>query len=261
MVVAPQHHVGIVKVLRGIIRYRHIFREKMVRQFQIIKDDPHPDAVFFTCIDSRMIPTRFTMTNVGDMLITRNAGNLIPHASSYDPNAITTEPAALELGCVINNIKDVIVCGHSDCKAIGILHGLRDPATVSLLDKQVSPLKAWLCRHAASSFRKFDKLKAAGFKEPLEFQSETPMRRFVAYIDPENKFEEVDKLSQVNVLQQVENIASYPFIKEGLVDGSIHIHAFWFDIYTGDLYYFSRQQKRFININEKNINKLIMEVG
>lgn len=28
-----------------------------------------PKAVFFTCIDSRMIPTRFTQTNVGDMFI------------------------------------------------------------------------------------------------------------------------------------------------------------------------------------------------
>lgn len=28
-----------------------------------------PKAVFFTCIDSRMLPTRFTQTNVGDMFI------------------------------------------------------------------------------------------------------------------------------------------------------------------------------------------------
>lgn len=28
-----------------------------------------PKAVFFTCMDSRMIPTRFTKTNVGDMFV------------------------------------------------------------------------------------------------------------------------------------------------------------------------------------------------
>lgn len=28
-----------------------------------------PKAVFFTCMDSRMIPTRFTETNVGDMFV------------------------------------------------------------------------------------------------------------------------------------------------------------------------------------------------
>lgn len=28
-----------------------------------------PKAVFFTCMDSRMIPTRFTETHVGDMFV------------------------------------------------------------------------------------------------------------------------------------------------------------------------------------------------
>lgn len=31
-----------------------------------------PKAVFFTCMDSRMIPTRFTKTNVGDMFVGNN---------------------------------------------------------------------------------------------------------------------------------------------------------------------------------------------
>jgi carbonic anhydrase len=36
------------------------------------------------------------------------------------------EPAALELGCVVNDIRHIIVCGHSDCKAMNLLHALRD---------------------------------------------------------------------------------------------------------------------------------------
>ena len=48
--------------------------------------------------------------------LVRNAGNLVPHANLSGHEEITTEPAALELGCVINGIKHVIVCGHSDCK-------------------------------------------------------------------------------------------------------------------------------------------------
>lgn len=75
-----------------------------------------PKAVFFSCMDSRMLPSRFTQTNVGDMFIVRNAGNLIPHSKWFPAENTTTEPAALELGCVVNNIKHVIVCGHSDCK-------------------------------------------------------------------------------------------------------------------------------------------------
>lgn len=36
------------------------------------------------------------------------------------------EPAALELGCVVNDIRHIIVCGHSDCKAMNLLYALRD---------------------------------------------------------------------------------------------------------------------------------------
>lgn len=38
----------------------------------------------------------------------------------------TNEPAALELGCVVNDIRHIIVCGHSDCKAINLLYKLQD---------------------------------------------------------------------------------------------------------------------------------------
>ena len=58
----------------------------------------------------------------------RNAGNLVPHAKLYDTETVSTEPAALELGCIVNGIKNVIVCGHSDCK----VSSRRLPATSSI---------------------------------------------------------------------------------------------------------------------------------
>lgn len=86
------------------------------------------------------------------------------------------------------------------------------------------------------------------------------MRKFVAYIDPDNMFALEDKLSQINTLQQLQNIASYGFLKKRLERHELHIHALWFDIYTGEIYYFSRASKRFIIINETSIDKLLQEV-
>lgn len=56
----------------------------------------------------------------------RNAGNLIPHSQHFVDELTMCEPAALELGCVINDIRHIIVCGHSDCKAMNLLYALRD---------------------------------------------------------------------------------------------------------------------------------------
>lgn len=39
-----------------------MFLIKLLYMFQ-------PKALFFTCMDSRMLPARFTETNIGDMFI------------------------------------------------------------------------------------------------------------------------------------------------------------------------------------------------
>lgn len=41
---------------------------------------------------------------------------MIPNSNHFLDEYTTNEPAALELGCVVNDIRHVIVCGHSDCK-------------------------------------------------------------------------------------------------------------------------------------------------
>jgi carbonic anhydrase len=82
-------------------------------------------------------------------------------------------------------------------KAMNLLHSLQDEQFSSQENRRKSPLRAWLCRHADTSLEKFQQLKDSNFLEPLMFQAETPMRKFVAYIDPENKFAVEDKLSQV----------------------------------------------------------------
>ncbi|XP_065203730.1 beta carbonic anhydrase 1 isoform X1 [Planococcus citri] len=248
------------RIFRGILKYIKTDREKMVEQFITVRNNPEPKAVFFTCMDSRMIPSRFTETNVGDMFIVRNAGNIIPHSQHFLDELTTNEPAALELACVVNDIRHIIVCGHSDCKAMNLLYRLRDEEFASKDNRRISPLRAWLCTHAMSSLDKYRQLELAGFESPLIFQSETPMRKVVAYIDPENKFTIEDKLSQVNCLQQMQNIASYGFLKKRLETHDLHIHALWFDIYTGDIYYFSRQRKRFVEINENTLPSLNEEV-
>ncbi|XP_022913687.1 beta carbonic anhydrase 1 isoform X1 [Onthophagus taurus] len=248
------------RILRGVMRYRNVGKEMMLKQFQEVRDNPTPKAVFFTCMDSRMIPTRFTQTNVGDMFVVRNAGNLIPHSQHFMDELTTNEPAALELGCIVNDIRHIIVCGHSDCKAMNLLHKLQDAEFASLRNRRISPLRAWLCTHALSSLEKFQQLQLTDFAKPLLFQAETPMRKFVAYIDHDNKFAIEDKLSQVNTLQQLQNIASYGFLKKRLETNELHIHALWFDIYTGEIYYFSRAAKTFVCINEESIDKILEEV-
>lgn len=71
-------------------------------------------------------------------------------------------------------------------------------------------MRSWLCTHAHSSLDKF--LSMGGdFKSPMVFSAETELRKFVAYIDPEDKFAIEDKLSQViNIIRNY--IKNYLFV-------------------------------------------------
>ncbi|XP_063547468.1 beta carbonic anhydrase 1 isoform X3 [Cydia strobilella] len=169
------------------------------------------------------------------------------------------EPAALELGCIINDIRHIIVCGHSDCKAMNLLYKLKSKEESNTEQRRMSPLRSWLCNHGQTSLDKFIAMDG-DFSKPMLFAAETPQTKFVAYIDPENKFSTEDKLSQVNTLQQVQNIASYGMLKSRLQKHELNIHALWFDIFTGDIYYFSRRAKTFVVIDESTYETILAEV-
>ena len=80
-----------------------------------------------------------------------------------------------------------------------------------------------------------------------------------AVIDPLNQFNTADKFSQVSTLHQLENITSYPFMQRLVDGGLVRLHAMWFDIYTGNIFYFSKPHKSFIEITEENWDEFLNE--
>lgn len=64
---------------------------------------------------------------------------------------------------------------------------------------------------------------------------------------------------QVNALQQLQNIASYEFLKEKLESNKVHLHALWFDVHGGDFYMFSPSQQCFLNVTEEHYEQLMAD--
>ena len=67
-------------------------------------------------------------------------------------------------------------------------------------------------------------------------------------IDP--SLSEHNQISQVNVLQQIEHIKSYPFIQERLEKNLLKVHGWWFDIAKAGVYGYDNKLNRFILIDE-----------
>ena len=121
-----------------------------------------------------------------------------------------------------------------------------------------SPIKATLLKHGLPSLEKYEELKKSNFQKPLTVQAGG--KGFPAYIDVENTFGPVDKLSQIHALIQMENMASYPFMAEAIKNRKTQIHAMWFDFYAGELHYFSKDQKHFVPITDDTTDVLIKEL-
>merc|ERR1719334_1645114 len=137
----------------------------------------------------------------------------------------------------MNSVKHVVICGHSDCKAVNLLYDIHtDPQ------------------------QEFLRLEAAQFRKPVMINKLNKNEKFPAYVDVDEKYSVTDKLSMVNTLLQMENVTSYQFMRSHK-GGRIHIHAFWFDIYTGDILIFSRNESTFVVVSDETLPKLEAELN
>ena len=107
------------------------------------------------------------------------------------------ECGALELACSRNNVQVIALLGHSDCKAMNLLHSLRDDVTSP---SPTSPLEQWLKTHGKETVEQYRKLEATDFKGKLIFRgAQSSEDDFEAFIDPKNELIPSDKFSQVNI--------------------------------------------------------------
>lgn len=211
------------KLVQGIVEFRQKVLPEYREKFARLAKGQNPDTLFITCSDSRVAPNWFASTDPGDLFVVRNVGNLIPCCGEDGHStADESEAAAIEFAIMNLNVVDIIVCGHSDC---GAMHSL-----INGRDKVTAPnLRAWL-RHGEDSLAKLT--------------------------DKSNGLSRVNRLSQLNVLQQMEHLRSYPIVSERIASGQLNIHGWWFELSTADVYAFDETTGNFIVIDEKAPERL-----
>ena len=76
----------------------------------------------------------------------------MPHSKHFDPSNPYPEPGFLELGVSVNNIRHVVICGHSNCKAMEVLLSLKNQVSdIKLSELRDEPIKAWLLKYVESN--------------------------------------------------------------------------------------------------------------
>ena len=219
------------KLLRGIVEFRetqlHAYREK----FRSLATAQAPDSLFIACSDSRVVPNLFASTDPGQLFVMRNVGNLMPEAhGSGHSVADESEAAAIEYALGALSVRDIVVCGHSNC-------GAMRAALTGDIPAGMPNLTAWL-RHAAPAVRRLAE------KGP---------------IDP--SLPAWDQLSQWNVLVQLENIRTYPMVADRLAKGALQLSAMWFDVATGVVHAFDDEEGAYREITGSFAERWIARQG
>lgn len=215
------------KLVRGIVEFRKKALASYREKFEQLALGQSPDTLFIACSDSRVAANVFASTEPGDLFVIRNVGNMIPCCGEDGhSSADESEAAAIEFAIQNLNVKHIIVCGHSECGAMHALIRGRNTLTTP-------HLRAWL-RHGEPSLSLIDSTKS----------NLTP----------------VNNLSQLNVLQQIEHLKSYPVVRERLEQGRLQLHAWWFELSGASVYNFDSKLGRFVMIDENSAPQILADI-
>lgn len=218
------------KLINGIIEFRKNTQDSYREKFAKLAIEQKPDALFICCSDSRVAPNAFASTNPGDLFVIRNVGNIVPPSQSGYSMGDESEIAAFEFAIQTLSVKDIIVCGHSECGAVKAIYD-----GIDNLPPTHPHLKSWLKYGAAS----------------LERAHQHDLHN--------DHLPEHNQVSQANVLQQIEHIKSYPLVKERMSKGTLRVHGWWFDLNNVNVYVYSEAKNKFILIDEDYLTKEVKD--
>ncbi|MEE8124207.1 MAG: carbonic anhydrase [Nitrospirales bacterium] len=200
------------KVLEGLLKFQQeVFAQKR-ELFHTLSKQQTPNVLFVTCSDSRIDPSLLTQTEPGDLFILRNAGNLIPTYGS----AIGGSTATIEYGVSVLQVKDIIVCGHTDC---GAMKALFHPEKLETLPA----VKAWL-RQAETTLR--------------------IAKDHYAHLSGDELFTATIK---ENVLVQLDHLRTHPAVATRLRSGDLRLHGWVYSIESGEVWAYDSAQKKFVS--------------
>ena len=152
-----------------------------------------PDYLWIGCSDSRVPANEVTSTESGEIFVHRNIANMVVHT---DLNLLSViEYAVKYLG-----VKHIIVCGHYGCGGVKAAMG----------NDSFGVLNNWLRN-----------IKDVYYKHSNELDK----------IDDLDK--RADRLTELNVIEQVRNLAKTTIVQETWQTHELHLHAWVYGINNG----------------------------
>ncbi|MGI8638998.1 MAG: carbonate dehydratase [Pyrinomonadaceae bacterium] len=162
--------------------------------FEKLSDLQTPEFLWIGCSDSRITPVTSIGLLPGEMFVHRNIANLVIHT---DMNCLSVIQFAVDA----LKVKHIIVCGHYGCGGV----------IAAFEDKRFGLIDNWL-RHIQDLANKYEK----------------------ELNDAESADERLDKLCEINVIEQVVNVGETTIVRDAWLRGQqIAVHGWIYHITDG----------------------------
>ena len=193
----------IKKFITGFKRFQENYFGRDHELFGQLKQGQHPSTLVIACSDSRVDPAILTDCEPGDLFVVRNVANLVPpYEAGGGLHGVST---ALEFGVCVLEVQHIIVLGHSQCGGVhALLNGIPKGAKGEFIVD-------WVNIAARARERVLTELPDA-----------SPQEQWSA-------------CEEASILVSLENLLTFPWIKERVGQGALMLHGWYFDIETGEL--------------------------
>ena len=185
------------KSYQKLLSGNQLYSERKLAQdadyFKKLSAGQTPDYLWIGCSDSRVPANEITNTGSGEIFVHRNIANLVVHT---DTNLLSV----LEYAVKYLKVKHIIVCGHYGCGGVNAamsntFHGFVDN---------------WL-RNIKDVYNKHEKELSA----------------------IEDQTERVNRLTELNVIEQVRNLAKTSIVQQAWSERELHIHGWVYGLNSG----------------------------
>jgi carbonic anhydrase len=207
------------KLFRGIMKFQRDDFERHKELFRELGRQQNPHTLFIGCSDSRVVPNLIPGADPGELFIVRNVANIVPPYRSTEEYVATT--SAIEYAVLALEVDTIVVCGHSNCGGCAALNKPVDALA------HLPHVSKWL-EVSREVKGRVDRLMTGDTPEEREWLTE-----------------------QVNVLVQMKNLLTYPYVRERYEQGRLKIFGWHYLIETGEIYNFNDETQLFELIIEK----------
>jgi carbonic anhydrase len=179
-----------------------------------LRQGQSPRALVISCCDSRADPGMLLGAGPGDIFVVRNVANLVPpYRNGAEMPGIRAD---IEFAVKGLNVEHIIILGHSGCGGIrALMDG--EEATAA----QFEFIGAWVS--IAKDAREQVLREFAGQPEAVQARA----------------------CERAAIMLSLENLMSFPWIRERVESGAMTLHGWYFDIDAGDLLAYSPETKSF----------------